>query len=146
MKAEVTFEPEIKTRWMIVDDDADVLLLLSDLAAQLTDGEIGCFRSPRAALAAFADAPEKFHFVITDLEMPDMDGIQLCRRLRAISPKIKILLATGGRLLTNAEAVQNGFCGMLHKPFPLPAMQRALALAGIFTAARANSANGLMPA
>ena len=84
-----------KARWMIVDDDADILYLLSHLAAQMTDAEIGCFSSPQEAVAAFAEAPDKFQFVITDLEMPGMDGIQLCRRLRAISPGIKVLLSTG---------------------------------------------------
>lgn len=116
---------------MIVDDNADVLWLLSELAAQLTDAEIGCFSSPREALAVFGGAPEKFQFVITDLEMPDMDGIEFCRRLRALSPGIKVLLSSGSRILTNAEAVQNGFCGLLPKPFPLVAMRRELALAGV---------------
>jgi CheY-like chemotaxis protein len=127
-----------KTRWMIVDDDAGVLMLLSAFVAQLTNAEIGCFSSPHEAVTAFAEAPEKFQFVITDLEMPGLDGIQLCRRLRAISPKIKVLLATGSRLLTNAEAVQNGFCGLVQKPLRGAAMKQALAAAGIGAAARAN--------
>ena len=123
---------------MIVDDDAGVLMLFSAFIAQLTNAEIGCFSSAHEAEAAFAEAPEKYQFVITDLEMPTMDGIQLCRRLRKISPRVKVLLSTGSRLLTNAEAVQNGFCGLLQKPFRVPAMKSVLAAAGIDSTARGN--------
>jgi len=105
--------------------------LLSTSVTQLANAEIGCFSSPFEAVTAFAEAPEKFELVITDLEMPGMDGIQVCRRLRAISPKIKILLTTGSRLLTSAEAVQRGFCGMLQKPFRVDVMEKVLAAAGI---------------
>jgi CheY-like chemotaxis protein len=135
-----------KARWMIVDDDADILYLLSHLAAQMTDAEIGCFSSPQEAVAAFAEAPDKFQFVITDLEMPGMDGIQLCRRLRAISPGVKILLSTGSQLLTTAEALQNGFCGLLPKPSFMATMKRVLVAAGMDSARRGNFSGVLTPA
>ncbi len=135
-----------RTRWIIVDDDERVLLGLSALATQLTDAEIECFSSAHEAAAVFAEAPERYQFVITDLEMPSLDGIQLCRRLRAISPRIKVLLSTGSRLLTNAEAVQNGFCGLLQKPFRVEAMKNMLAAAGISLAARENVSDVLTPA
>ena len=131
---------------MIVDDDAAVLSQLSALAAQLTDAKIVCFSSPKGALTAFADAPEKFQFVITDLEMPGLDGINFCRRLQAISPGVKVLLSTGSRILTNAEALQIGFCGLLFKPFPAAAMKKALAVAGILNSACERFSNALMPA
>jgi CheY-like chemotaxis protein len=146
MKNETTFEIETKPRWMIVDDDESVLMLLAELAAQLTEVEIICFNSPNEALTAFADAPEKFQFVITDLEMPGMDGIHFCRRLHAILPGVKVLLSTGSRILTSAEAAQKGFCGLLFKPFPMAAMKKALAVAGIFNSARENFSSTLMPA
>ncbi len=146
MKNETAFETETKMRWMIVDDDEGVLLVLQELARQLTDAEIICFSSPNEALAAFTETPEKFQCVITDLEMPGMDGIYFCRRLHAISPDVKVLLSTGSRILTSAEATQKGFCGLLFKPFPVAAMKKALAVAGIFNSSPANFSNVLMPA
>jgi CheY-like chemotaxis protein len=146
MKNENAFETETKMRWMIVDDDENVLMVLQELAKQLTDAEIVGFSSPNEALAAFADAPEKFQCVITDLEMPGMDGIYFCRQLHAIAPDVKVLLSTGSRILTNAEAAQKGFCGLLFKPFPVAAMKKALAVAGIFNSAREKFSGVLMPA
>lgn len=111
---------------MIVDDTPGVLFLIRDIIARFNEVDIECFRSPRAALAAFAADPEAFAFVITDLEMPDMSGIELCRRLRRLAPSLKILLSTGSEIISDEEAAQKGFCGLLHKPFPRAALQRAL--------------------
>lgn len=111
---------------MVVDDNQDILMLIRDIVARFSDVDIECFNSPQDALAAFEAEPEAFDFVITDLEMPGMSGIELSRRLRALSPSLRILLSTGSELLSDEEAAQKGFCGLLRKPFPLAALQNAL--------------------
>jgi CheY-like chemotaxis protein len=116
---------------MIVDDNKDFLSLIRGIIAEFADADVQCFHSPQAALVAFAFAPKAFDFVITDLEMPGMSGLELGARLRKLSPSLKILLATGSEILTAGEAAQKGFCGLLRKPFPFAALQRALAAAGL---------------
>jgi two-component system cell cycle sensor histidine kinase/response regulator CckA len=118
-------------RWMLVDDNQDILSLMHDVIAQCVDADIQCFHSPHAALATFAAAPEAVDFVITDLEMPGMSGLELGRRLHALSPALKVLLATGSEILTDQEAMQKGFCGLLCKPFQIPALRRSLVVAGV---------------
>ena len=125
---------ENQTCGMVVDDNKDMLTLLSDLIEQLIPVKVECFTSPEAALEAFQATPEKFRFVITDLEMPGMNGIQLCEHLHAIVPELKVLLSTGSRVLTEAEARMSGFCALLNKPFPLSAMERTLARVGVCAA------------
>ena len=115
-----------RPRWMVVDDDRDILSLIRDVVARFDDVDVECCNTPQEALAAFESKPGAFEFVITDLEMPDMSGIELCRRLRALSPSLKILLSTGSEILSDEEAVQKGFFGLLRKPFPLAALQNAL--------------------
>jgi two-component system cell cycle sensor histidine kinase/response regulator CckA len=117
--------------WMIVDDNVEILSLMREIVTQFSDAEIVCFNSPRAALAAFEAAPDSFELVITDFEMPGMNGVELCHRLLAISPTAKVLLATGSGMVTEEAAAGEGFCGLLHKPFPFAALQRALAAAGL---------------
>jgi DNA-binding NtrC family response regulator len=112
--------------WMIVDDNEDMLLLMREIAARFSGAEILCFNSPQAALAAFEAAPESFDLVITDFEMPSMNGVELRRRFHAISPAVKILLATGSSLVIADTAAHEGFCGLLQKPFMFAAMQHAL--------------------
>lgn len=125
------FETTENKRWMLVDDNADILEMMSALAENLTDAEIECFNSPVAALAAFADAPEKYEVVITDFEMPGMDGVELCRRMLALAPTQKIILATGSGFFTEAAARRAGFSGQLNKPFPIERLRATLAEAGV---------------
>ena len=120
-----------RPRWMIVDDNEEILSLMHEIVARFSDSEIVCFNSPQAALAAFEAAPESFELVITDFEMPGMSGMELCHRLRAISPAAKVLLATGSDLVSNEAAAHEGFCALLHKPFQFVALQRALESIGV---------------
>ena len=128
-----------RPRWMIVDDNKDVLSLMRAIVARCIDADIQCFHSPHAALATFTSAPKAFDFIITDLEMPDMSGIELGSQLRKLSPAIKVLLSTGSGILTTREARQKGFCGMLHKPFLLESFRHALEAAGVLKISTANN-------
>ncbi len=118
-------------RWMIVDDNADLLALMQAMLAQIYDGSVDCFSSPADALAAFADKPDQYEVVITDYEMPGMDGIQLGRRLHERARDLKIFLATGSGFFTTATAARAGFLGLLNKPFHLEELRAMLAGAGV---------------
>lgn len=124
---------------MIVDDNKDVLSLMRAIVARFVDVDIQCFHSPHAALATFTSAPQAYDFVITDLEMPNMSGIELGGQLRKLSPAIKVLLASGSGILTAKEAREKGFCGMLHKPFLLEPLRRALEAAGVMNVPMENN-------
>src|SRR5580704_12416362 len=90
-----TFSLNDDRRWMLVDDNLEILTMLSALVENFTTATIECHDSPQSALAAFAAAPDSYELAITDFEMPGMDGVELCRRLRAVSPAQKVFLATG---------------------------------------------------
>jgi two-component system chemotaxis response regulator CheY len=123
---------------MIVDDDREMLLLLERIAARLTLAEIECHCASQDALAAFEALPSAYEFVITDLEMPELDGLELCHRFRALSPGLKILLLTGAgsRKATRADFADAGFCAVVEKPFTIPALESALAAAGVVQPAK----------
>ncbi len=122
-----------KTCWMLVDDNVEILRTMSLALKTLTNLEVQSFSSATTALAAFQASPEKYELVITDYEMPEINGVELCRQMRAVIPHQKIILATGGGFFTAVSAQQIGFCALLNKPFPLVALQSALALAGVGT-------------
>ncbi len=69
-----------------------------------------------------ADALEQFHthpidLVILDLIMPQMDGIEVIRRLRAVSPVPIIVLSALGEESTKIQALNQGADDYLTKPF-----------------------------
>ena len=46
------------------------------------------------ALAVLADAPEPVSIVVLDLGLPDLDGVEVCTRIRQMDPQIPILILT----------------------------------------------------
>ncbi len=130
MKSEYSHCNESR-RWMLVDDNTEILMTLSALVENFTAATIECYDSPRSALGAFAAAPGGYDLVITDFEMPGMDGAELCRQLRALSPGQKVFLATGSGFFSEVAASHHGFSALLNKPFPLLALQEKLAAAGL---------------
>lgn len=113
--------------WMVVDDNQDILEAMECFLADMTDARIECFNSPRIALTAFAAAPEKYELVMTDFEMPELNGMQFCKRLHGIVPDLKICLVTGSECFTPLEARREGFSGLLGKPFLRAELKQMLA-------------------
>ena len=72
---------------------------------------------PQEALELFQQSPESFALVLTDYAMPKMDGLTLAQKLLAISPGVKIVLATGFCDVLTAETMAaNGIKKLLLKP------------------------------
>ncbi|HKS29921.1 MAG TPA: response regulator transcription factor [Pyrinomonadaceae bacterium] len=68
-----------------------------------------------SALETFGDwHPD---LVVTDLAMPNMDGLELCRRLRAVSQLPIIILSVRGEERTKVEALDAGADDYVTKPF-----------------------------
>ena len=110
-------------RWMVVDDDRPWLALMRVLLQRVHGVQAECFDSPHAALAALAAAPRAFELVITDLEMPEMNGTELCQQMHALVPTLPVFLATGSGQLDASSAGRLGFGGLLNKPFDLAALR-----------------------
>lgn len=59
-------------------------------------------------------------FVILDMRMPGMNGDEVCRQLKKIKPKIKIILASGYvKFYSKDYLVDSGFDDILEKPFTI---------------------------
>jgi CheY-like chemotaxis protein len=82
------------TAIMLVDDEPDILLTYK---AYLTGAgyNVDAFTDPREALMRFAHAdPSTYNLVLMDIRMPNLNGIQLYYRLKAINPNIRILFVS----------------------------------------------------
>lgn len=128
MKSEISSGP---ARWMLVDDDNNLRRTIAKLIAALAGVEVTEFSSGAAALSALTAAPDTFGFVVSDLDMPGMSGIEFCRRLKASRPDLKVLLATGSGVITEPEARAYGFCGLISKPFSVATLRCVIADAGL---------------
>jgi DNA-binding NtrC family response regulator len=65
-------------------------------------------------------ASQHFHVAVIDQNMPNMDGLELLKRLIADDPEMKIVMLTGNGSITSAvEAMKRGAIDYLTKPFGL---------------------------
>ena len=68
-----------------------------------------------AALAAFAERSPSL--IVLDLGLPDFDGVEVCRRIRATSPVPIIVLSARGAEADKVRALDNGADDYVTKPF-----------------------------
>lgn len=61
---------------------------------------------------------ERFDLVLTDIKMPDLDGIEVLKQVREKFPNMKVIIMTGYQSVENAlKSVQLGAFDYLEKPF-----------------------------
>jgi two-component system KDP operon response regulator KdpE len=105
-----------KQRILVVDDEPQIRRVLrTSLATRGYD--VRAAADGESALDTFRDwHPD---LVITDLSMPDMDGIALCRRLRQISQLPIIVLSVKDEEKTKVKALDEGADDYVTKPFSM---------------------------
>jgi CheY-like chemotaxis protein len=79
---------------MVVEDDPDVRAYLVETLEGL-DYSVREAPNADAALAEFADDPEPFDLLLTDIVMPGMNGRLLADEMLKRQPKLKVLFMTG---------------------------------------------------
>jgi two-component system, OmpR family, KDP operon response regulator KdpE len=105
---------DAKQRILVVDDEPQLTrVLLRSLTTKGYDVRIA--GDGEFALQTFHDWPPEL--VVTDLAMPNMSGLELCRRLRAISEVPIIVLSVRGEEKTKVEALDAGADDYVTKPF-----------------------------
>jgi two-component system KDP operon response regulator KdpE len=103
-----------KQRILVVDDERQITRVLS--RGLTTQGyDVHTAADGEAALQTFSD----WHadLVVTDLSMPIMNGLELCRRLRAFSEVPIIVLSVKGEERAKVEALDAGADDYVTKPF-----------------------------
>ena len=101
-------------RILVVDDEAQITRVLRrSLSAHRYDVRVAA--DGESALDVFNDwQPD---LIITDLSMPIMNGIELCRRIRVASSIPIIVLSVKGEERTKVEALDAGADDYITKPF-----------------------------
>jgi len=120
-----------RPRVLCVDDEPVILQILRRLLEVQGFDPVTC-SNPLTALSEFSEG--MFDVVITDIHMPQMDGLALMRSLRSKQPDLPVVVVTGqGTVDTAIQALREGATGMLVKPFTgeelLSEVRRALSTA-----------------
>lgn len=119
--AQAATQPQPLRQVLLCEDDALVRESLVELLAGMGCEVRGC-DSVAAARAALAERlPE---LLITDLRLPDGDGLQLAREARALSPGMRIAVASGRGSREAAAQVPGALA--LDKPFSFDDLEALL--------------------
>lgn len=106
---------------MVVDDDEELARLFRTLLEESGFNSV-YFTDPLLSLKHFNDDPQRYWLVIADLKMPNLNGIDLAKRIRNSSYSVKILLITGffdDEYLNGDVFKEARISKVLHKPVKL---------------------------
>jgi len=104
-----------KPRILVIDDEAIVRVSCQRaLAPESYDVEA----TSRGDEALKRLAEENFDIVLTDLKMPDMDGIEVLKKIKESWPQLVVIIITGyGTVSTAVQAIKLGAFDYIEKPF-----------------------------
>lgn len=110
---------------LIIEDDAPLRQLLR-LCLEEAGYDVKEAITGRDGTREFRKAP--IDLVITDIFMPDCDGLDVIRRLRRLHPRLKILAISGGSGTMDylRKATSLGATRVLYKPFVVPTLLRTV--------------------
>ena len=103
-------------RILLVDDEEQIVAMEQQMLENL--GYRVTARTDSAeALKVFAEHPQNFDLVITDMTMPHMTGDQLAQKMLDIEPNIPVILCTGfNQAITEEKALAMGIQKFVMKP------------------------------
>ena len=107
-------EPGGKRNILVVDDEPQITRVLKTTLSSLGYGTRIASDGDEAVQIMKEWSPD---LVITDLRMPNMDGLELCRHIRAKSRIPIIVLSVKGEERTKVEALDSGAAAYVTKPF-----------------------------
>lgn len=112
----------------IVDDEESMRISISQWL-HLSDYEVQCFSRADKALEKLNDTFDGV--LVTDIRMPDMDGLELMHQTMAIDPQIPVVLITAhGDIPMAVSAMREGAYDFIEKPFEPEILLEAVRRAG----------------
>ena len=104
-------------RALIIDDDRDLLQLVRRTLEFTAGWEVTTAGSGTAGLELARSATPDV--ILLDVMMPEMDGYEVCRRLKAdpATAPVPIVLLTARRDLNERRLADSGAAGVVFKPF-----------------------------
>jgi two-component system, cell cycle response regulator CpdR len=104
-------------RILLAEDDNDMRRFLVR-ALENAGYDVMSYDNGMAAYHRLREEP--FHLLLTDIVMPEMDGIELARRATELDPEIKVMFITGfAAVALNSESSAPKDAKVLSKPFHL---------------------------
>jgi CheY-like chemotaxis protein len=113
-------------RILLLDDEPALTSMFQKMLVRL-NYQVTISGDARNAIDSFRQQPARFDLVITDLTMPEMNGLEVARQIRALHPEVPVILASGFMTNINRKSIAAaGICELLEKPVSFPALAAAV--------------------
>jgi PAS domain S-box-containing protein len=110
-------EPAKGNESILLIDDEKAILTVGQILLESLGYRVVAISDPNRALQLFKTDPGRFDLVITDLTMPQLNGIELIMSIKSIREEIPVVLMTGFRDVMSDESAQKlDVGGFLSKP------------------------------
>lgn len=103
-------------RILVVDDEENILEAVQDMLEDSGFEVVTAFNG-REAMEIFNADPDRIDLVLTDLMMPEMDGVATIRAIREVRADLPIIAASGMTSRKVRESLQAGAQTFISKPF-----------------------------
>jgi signal transduction histidine kinase/CheY-like chemotaxis protein/PAS domain-containing protein len=111
-------------RILLIDDEEQVVAVTGELLESLGYKVTGKTSAPESLLL-FSKSSDEFDLVVTDLTMPFLTGLELCKKMKGIRPNIPVILFTGYREEFSSDAAKGaGVDAFVMKPVSFKEMAR----------------------
>lgn len=111
---------------ILVIDDEDIVRTSCSRTLVPEGYEVSLARNGAEGLKMAAE--DRFDLVLTDLKMPDMDGIEVLRSIKGKWPETQVIIVTGYQTVDTAvKAIKLGAYDYIEKPFTPDALISAVA-------------------
>ncbi len=118
--------PSGSERILIVDDEETIIAMEGRMLEGLGYA-VTAFSDAIKAKEAFVADPQFFDLLITDMNMPNLSGLDLVEAVKAVRPHIPIIISTGfSEQINNANAHRYGVQRVIMKPLVLHELAQAV--------------------
>ena len=105
---------------ILVIDDEELLIKICEMMLKRLGHKVFKAHSGSEGLKIFETNRNQIDLIISDMNMPEMDGQEVIAKLRKIDRNVKVLLSSGALLDSDEkDVIKRGFNGLLKKPYKI---------------------------
>ena len=103
-----------KKKILLVEDDVELAISIKDI---FEENQWDYFWAKNGHVGEFVSRLGHFDLILTDIRMPELDGLQMLEAIRRSKPSVPILVMTGFTQYTENMIAEKGADKVLYKPF-----------------------------
>ncbi len=111
----------LQRKVLVLDDEKNLTFVVQTILEKLGKKlgfSVEVFNSPLLAFEAFQKAADDYAVILTDLQMPEMTGLEILSHVKSLRPDVPIVIMTAfGTVESAVEALKLGAFDYITKPF-----------------------------